>query len=328
MRRLPTIITLAAGLAAVAGTSAQTECTETRDGRICRVQQPITAGTAVSLELQQQLGLITIATPSGSCSGTMLNPNWVLTARHCIGNSPPTATLAQAIAAPPHPTGSIAITANWMPGASVNPSLIREFAVNAAPGVMPTRDIVLLYLGGTDFGDVNAHIPYITQRQVTSPTRWVGARLAPADRVNQYGRGLSTFATGVVGGSPPATPAGGSGTYRTAVFTASNVTQTGYTLAMNGNNQVGHGGDSGGATFVTASDGSASITGVQSACVATGYLANAPANNWSWATGISSCSYVSVEPFVLEIGRAMGERPACQASAQCAIVPVFEAMWP
>ena len=154
--------------------------------------------------------------------------------------------------------------------------------------------------------------PYITQRQVTTVSRWVAKRLAETDAVTQYGRGFSTFASGVVGGVPPAVQGGGGGTYRSAPFRPSSITATHYVLAMNAGNQVGHGGDSGGPTMVTENGVGVGIAGVQSTCSPAGYLPGAPSSTWPWATGISSCTYVSVEPFVREIGRAVQETPECK----------------
>jgi hypothetical protein len=88
---------------------------------------------------------------------------------------------------------------------------------------------------------------------------------------------------------------------------------------MNATNQVGHGGDSGGPTVVTAGGVGVGIAGVQSTCNRTGNAPGAPTNpGWPWATGISLCTYVSVQPIVAEIGVAIMERPDC-SPAECIV---------
>src|SRR5262249_51724094 len=161
-----------------------------------------------------------------------------------------------------------------------------DFEVNTGPGVTPSRDIVLVYLAN-ELGATSTQLPYVTN-PASDVESWVAARLTENNGVNQYGRGYSTLATGVFGGNPPALDGGASGPYRTAIFAASNITLTHYTLAMNAATQIGAAGDSGGPTVVSAPDGRVFITGVQSTCAATGYVPGAPTATWEWATGISS----------------------------------------
>src|SRR4051794_4490512 len=165
--------------------------------------------------------------------------------------------------------------------------------------------MVLLYLGAADLGPTPSQPIYAVSRD----GRLTG-RLTTSDTVTQYGRGYATFASGVFG-TPTAQPAQGLGTYRSARFTPSSISGGGYSLTMNDSKQVGHGGDSGGPTWVTVDGRDAGIAGVQSTCAATSYVRNTPPGQqaWKWATGISWCGYVATDQFRDEIAQAITERP-------------------
>ncbi|HET7540902.1 MAG TPA: trypsin-like serine protease [Polyangiaceae bacterium] len=244
-----------------------------------QIQDRIANGTTLSAASQKQRGLIKI---SSGCSGTLLNRHWVITARHCVATD--------GITSPLRPASKITISAAWTSSVATATEYY-EFAVNAKT---PTRDLILIHLGAGDLGDVPTQ-PILRRRLTTK------------DAVTQSGQGFSTFASGVWGNKP--TPATGLGTYRTATFSPSRISSTGYELTMNASSQVGHGGDSGGPTVATAADGG--LAGVQSTCHATGYVEGMPADqkSWSWATGISSCQYVSVEPFLSEIDLTIASVP-------------------
>lgn len=315
MRRLCVSLPLLAFLSTCPSYEARAqECEDTPEGRICRVQQPITNGAVVDEQTQKNLGLITIS----GCSGTLLNRYWILTARHCV-------TTNGQISGPLLPPDRLSVTAPWAPGRIGRASRIRDFAVNANAAV-PNRDIVLVYLGAADLGPVDSQRIFARGLDQGGGSVVLSGRLLTTDTVTQYGRGFSTFASGTFG-TPSAIPSTGLGTYRSAQFNPSGIGETGYILAMNASNQVGHGGDSGGPTVVTVNGVGVGIAGVQSGCVATGYLPNTPAaqQNWTWAMGISQCNYVSTEPFWSEIRDAIREKPPCTPSGyRCALAAVVE----
>ena len=283
-----------AGCVGISGTARAADCQNTPEGRVCKVQQPITAGTRVEIDRQRELGLVTV----GGCSGTLITQFLVLTARHCVThNSQVDGTIRN--------PADVTVTAAWAPSVRARVYRLQDFKKNTAH-----NDIILLRLGFPNFGQVNAQRVYATSVRSGSSVKLSG-QLKETDTVTQYGQGYSTFASGTFG-TPSAKPATGLGTFRSAQFSPTSITDTSYDLKINGSAQSGHGGDSGGPSWVTVNGFNEGIAGVQSTCRRTGNIAGTPASqerDWQWATGISSCQYVSTGPYLAEISDAKREVP-------------------
>ena len=112
------------------------------DGPIGRVSQPLVGGTLVTPETQRQFGLLTLSTPSGSCSASMLNAFWAITAAHCVYMS---GTAVSAVYAP----NQITLSANW-PGNTKSAQARQVIAFTGYP-FSSGSDIALLQMGRHDF---------------------------------------------------------------------------------------------------------------------------------------------------------------------------------
>lgn len=280
-----------------------------------QTQEPlITLRPPVDPNTRLQFGLLTLTTPEGTCSASMLNSFWAITAAHCV--------FSNKGACPPFAPNQISLTANW-PGITPSGTPKTAQAKRITPFGTPTQcappqnmqgfpnDIALIQLGRHDFDRANFPAMKLNeQRPMGNLT------------VTAYGRGINALAFQI---GPTAVPSVSDGQYRSAEFDISSISPNSAlppaTFSFPGKKgAIIAGGDSGGPSYIQDWDNPLStqrklewrLLGVHSSC-STNCLAGqtcAGATTWTWVASINQCTDAAIFPLRTQIVAAIEDIPA------------------
>jgi hypothetical protein len=259
-------------------------------------QSLVVPGTVVDAATREAQGLLTLTTPEGTCSASMLNDYWAITAAHCI--------FSRTAPCPQFTPDQIQVTANWPRNSPQTGWLngtktvqARQLVTYGTPASCPTsilgtpNDVALLQVGLRDFGR-----PDVRERKLEEQRPQSNAA------VTAYGRGINALA--FMQGATPV-PTQSDGQYRGVEFAITGVTANEFSF-FGGAGATIAGGDSGGPSLVQDWDNPLSpqrrlewrLVGVHSRCnfICLPGQTCTGATIWRWVSQINQCWDASIVP--------------------------------
>jgi hypothetical protein len=255
--------------------------------KIGKTSQPLVGGAEIDQQTRRELGLLTLDTPTGTCSASLLNEYWALTAAHCIEdmNAPRDVTLI----------------ASWWPGEQRPATELRSFKWTH------NLDIALVQIG-RPFKRENIPFPQISHRPTSD---------LHAQRIEAVGTGINTLAWRPPGAM--AVPTQSDDKFRSGEFEVHETSSSEFSYrGIEGAGTTLAGGDSGGPSYFRVWDDHSSpyrkivrlIAGVHSNCQAQCLDGQTcEPGDWTWISSVSTCTDASVEPIRNEIAAIIRHEP-------------------
>ncbi len=232
-----------------------------------RIQQGVVSGQPISTFMQEELGLLTLSTPTAGCSASLLTNEWIITAGHCIKTSD--------FSNP----NQVTLTANWKTVQDRQALEIRS--LRALPFIGTSLPDIALIRVGNPF-NVNGSTKHFRRQLVAN--KMDNLMGYP---IETYGRGINVLAQN---SGTMALQSQSDGQFRIAKTQITKVERILYWFPRNSSNQIVSGGDSGGPSFIITRTGRA-LVGVHSQCMTRCLQGQVCARgDWSWISDIPECA--------------------------------------
>lgn len=254
-----------------------------------QIQQGVVSGQPVATLMQEELGLLTLQTPTSSCSASLLTNEWIITAAHClkpgdVGNP-----------------SQVTLTANWN---TVQVRQAVEIRSSRVIPQIPTGDLALIRVANPF--RVNGSFQHFRRELLAN-----GLDDLVGYGIETYGRGINRVAQNFSG---TAIPSQSDGQFRLAKTQITRVEGMRYWFPRNSSNQIISGGDSGGPSFIITRTGRA-LAGVHSSCLTRclpGQTCDPP-NPWTWISDIPECADASIAPVYQQLSQIIRDSAASLA---------------
>jgi hypothetical protein len=258
-----------------------------QDGRIGTVSQPLVGGALVSVAAQEKYTLLTLTSPIGSCSASLLRNQWAITAAHCVDDAGAT-TPGQFMTVP---DDSVELEADWSTKQTRKSMRVITFRPLDIAIIRVSQPFSVRGSTTNFIRDIfrDGQFPYFGQ-------------LSPVP-IKIFGRGINRFARSVNGVPMQSS---GDGKYRVGfVTTRSETDELVWYPSVDG--QMIAGGDSGGPSFATVRGADEVLFGVHALCHSTCLAGqDCNASPWDWVTSTPECADAPIAPIWDDINRYLG----------------------